>query len=179
MKRFTYVLAASLLFIAVSFNTAFAANQKNQQHWGTPYSIAYLTKNHKLAEANKAFSNATVYFNISLPQNTRFIYWTVTFEDGTNTYTLNTDPYGFNFESYYDHQWSGSIPEGTYTVTIHNQSSANNYLFDAVIIYTDANGQGQSNILWDKNTDNTDFVFQNVHVPSSNNSIDINLSAHP
>ncbi|MVN90565.1 hypothetical protein [Mucilaginibacter aquatilis] len=179
MKKLVYVFTVSLLLITIAFTNSMAAHNKQQkQHWGTPYSIAYLAKHHKLAEANKAFNYTRIFFNIYLPQGTSFIHWTVTFEDGTNTYTLNTDPYGFNYGSSYDYSWSG-IPQGTYTVTVHNQSYANNYYFDAVCGFTDANNENQAPYYWDKNTDNSDFVFQNVYVPGDpGTSIDLSLSAH-
>ncbi|WP_295772208.1 hypothetical protein [uncultured Mucilaginibacter sp.] len=179
MKKLNYLLTLSILFMVIAVNTSWASTGKKQnEHWGTPYSIAYLAKHHKLIEANKAFNYTTVYFNIYLPPNTYFTYWTVTFDNGINTYTFNTDPYAHYNPPYYEDSWSG-IPQGTYTVTIHNNGYGNGYLFDAVLDFVDANSQSQSPYFWDKNTDYSDFVFQNVYVPGDpNTSIGMSLSAH-
>ncbi|MVN90566.1 peptidase associated/transthyretin-like domain-containing protein [Mucilaginibacter aquatilis] len=179
MKKLIYVFTVSLLLIAIAFSDSMAAHNKQQkQHWGTPYSINYLAKNHKLIEANKAFNNTKIYFTAYLPPNTYLTSWTITFDDGTNTYELQTDPNGYYNPPYYEDSWS-DIPQGTYTVTIHSNGYANTYIFDAILDYVDANGQLQSPYIWDKHTDYADFVFQNIYVCGGTNSlINIYLAAH-
>jgi hypothetical protein len=178
MKTSKLILSL-VAFVYASMFASFAATNSthvNPIKLGVPYSLEYMAQHESRMQKRNSYGDLVVFRESGATQTVYRTYdWEVQFVpqdfNGTSTYYFSTYNISGGWQNTgYDEIWLGdtvSPNQGIYNIIIRNVSGVGG-TYEAVVGFTNANGQGDSVWSGDVITDKSDIVFQNVYVNGIN-----------